>query len=106
MMYEQFTEEQAKAFGKSEKWKKMDKNAIAEFQIFQDLLCIPFSIFHEAVEHRLGRPVWTHEFANRQSLIDEMFTGKPKPSFEEILNLLPKDACVIGINLDKGHGLS
>lgn len=25
-----------------------------------------FSLFHEDVEKRLGRPVWTHEFANKQ----------------------------------------
>ena len=26
---------------------------------------LDFSLFHEDVEKRLGRPVWTHEFANQ-----------------------------------------
>ncbi|MCY1459000.1 hypothetical protein D9M71_764370 [compost metagenome] len=26
------------------------------------VLCAPFPAFHEAVEKRLGRPVWTHQF--------------------------------------------
>ena len=31
--------------------------------MFESKLCMPFSIFQEAVEKTLGRPVWTHEFA-------------------------------------------
>ena len=33
---------------------------------FTGILCGSFSAFHEDVEKRLGRPVWTHEFANEE----------------------------------------
>lgn len=31
---------------------------------FTGITCANFSDFHGDVEKRLGRPVWTHEFAN------------------------------------------
>lgn len=37
---------------------------------YTNILCCPFSVFQEDVEKRLGRSVFTHEFA------DEMFTDK------------------------------
>ena len=33
---------------------------------FTGILCGSFSDFHEDVEKRLGRPVWTHEFASEE----------------------------------------
>lgn len=32
---------------------------------FTGILCVSFSVFHEDVEKRLGRPVFTHEFGDR-----------------------------------------
>lgn len=52
-------------------WESKTKDEIAEFQIHEPKLCCPFDVFHEAVEAWLGRPVWTHEFADTQALIDE-----------------------------------
>lgn len=34
---------------------------------FTGFMCTPnFSIFHGDVEKRLGRPIWTHEFASKE----------------------------------------
>ncbi|MBR4757397.1 MAG: hypothetical protein IK084_01175 [Bacteroidaceae bacterium] len=87
---EQLTEKQAIAFHDSEVWKDWTSRQIAEFQLEQDRLCIPFDVFHKAMEETLGRPVWTHEFAfSRDELRKEMYGEKPTPSFEEIINLIP-----------------
>jgi hypothetical protein len=42
---------------------------------YTNILCCPFAEFQEAVENRLGRPVYTHEFASKelQSKIKEVF---------------------------------
>lgn len=44
---------------------------------FTGMLCGSFSQFHEDVEKRLGRPVWTHEFA------DKDFTAEVKEAYKE-----------------------
>lgn len=36
-------------------------------------LCCSFSAYHEAVEKRLGRPVWTHQFPGLRTEIKEAF---------------------------------
>jgi hypothetical protein len=33
---------------------------------FTEISCIPFEEFQKDVEERLGRPVWTHEFASEK----------------------------------------
>ena len=92
----QLSQEEAIKLAKSEEWKTWTKEKIAWFQIHQDRLCIPFSVFHEAVEHVLGRPVFTHEFGlNHDGLIAEMEGKIPKPTIEDVINLLPKNKTLI-----------
>lgn len=62
---EQLTTEQAIAFSEDKSYKGMSYQEIAEFQINQKKLCMPFDVFHEAVEKTLKRPVFTHEFGIR-----------------------------------------
>lgn len=71
------TKEEAVKLYNSNWWEGKSKDEIAEFQIHEPKLCCPFEVFHEAVEAWLGRPVWTHEFADVQALIDEK-QGKRK----------------------------
>lgn len=33
---------------------------------FTGISCCDFSLLHEDVENRLGRSVWTHEFASKE----------------------------------------
>ena len=91
----QFTKEQAIAFYESKEWENWTDEQIVRLQLFQDKLCIPFSRFHKAMEGVLDRPVWTHEFGFRRQLIDEYLGVKKKPTFDEILNLIPEDKRIV-----------
>lgn len=91
----QLTKEQAIAFAENKLYEAMTYRQRAEFQIEQRLLCMPFDVFHEAVEKTLNRPVYTHEFAFKDSLRKELYSEKEAPSFEEILDLIPADKRII-----------
>lgn len=67
--------EYSKRFTDGMMWDKMSDRELVIFQLSNDLLCCPWGIFHEKVEKVLGRPVWTHEFANMQGLLLEVFEG-------------------------------
>jgi len=43
-------------------WRSDDTVEIAKYQIFERILMVKFSVFHEGIEKLLGRPVFTHEF--------------------------------------------
>jgi hypothetical protein len=92
----QITKEQAIEFYKSGAWKDMNLRQRAGFQILQDKLCMPFDVFHEAVEKTLDRPVYTHEFGlNRDGLIAELFEGKKPPTLQEIIEMIPAEKRII-----------
>jgi hypothetical protein len=91
----QFTKEQALAFYKSDVWKDWTHEQIVRLQMFQKCLCVDFSYFHECVEKVLGRPVFTHEFAYLDRLIQEYLGAKEAPSFEEIINLIPEEKRIL-----------
>ena len=55
----QLTEKQAIEFANSKVYETWSPRQIAEFQIEQERLCVPFDLFHESVEKTLGRPVFT-----------------------------------------------
>jgi hypothetical protein len=73
-MSEQLTRAQALAFHDSGYWREMTPVDLATFQLEQPFLCVPWSVFHDAVERALGRGVWTHEFATvtAHGLLDEL----------------------------------
>src|SRR4051794_3130120 len=100
----QFTMKEAVAFFESRAWEAMSLKDRTRFQLYQDRLCMPFSIFHEAVESALGRSVWTHEFAfdtGRQRLKDELNKIVAPPTMDEIIALIPEEKrIIIG---DVGH---
>jgi hypothetical protein len=58
------TYEQALKLLDSKFWENMSYEHRAVFQIFEKRLCMPFSIFHEAVEKTVGHPVYTHQFGS------------------------------------------
>jgi hypothetical protein len=91
----QLTKEQAIAFAENKCYEGMTYRQIAEFQIEQDRLCMPFDIFHEAIEKTLGRPVFTHEFAFADGLRKELYGEKEPPTFEEICALIPKEKLMV-----------
>ena len=91
----QLTKEQAITFAENRLYEGMTERQIAEFQINQDRLCMPFDVFHRAIEISLGRPVYTHEFAFRDELKKELMGEKDAPSLEDIINLIPAQKRVI-----------
>lgn len=89
------TKDEAIALANSEFWLVMEPRDIALFQLSEPLLCMPFAVFHEAVEKALGRGVYTHEFIDTERLRKELLGEKPVPTLEEILDLIPADKRVI-----------
>lgn len=78
-MSEKLTEEQAIALGKTGWWKDRPAEEIVRFQMAEPRLAMPFSDFHKATEEALGRPVWTHEFADPDRLLSELDGDEPTP---------------------------
>jgi hypothetical protein len=85
----ELSQEEAIAFHDHGCWQDMTLLERAKFQLWQRRLCMPFDKFHEAVEHALGRPVFTHEFAYRDLLRKELMGERWQPSLEEIIELIP-----------------
>lgn len=54
---------------------KLTKEQALVITGFAGIVCLPFSEFHEDVEKRLGRPVFTHEFPQlmREEVIMEAY---------------------------------
>lgn len=90
------TKEEAIALYNSEFWVHLSDREKAEFQLFENKLCMPFHVFHEAVEKTLGRPVFTHEFGlSLKELQMEILGERQPPTFEEILELIPEEKRII-----------
>ena len=95
---EQLSEEQAIGFLDSGKWRDMSHRERAEFQLMQDRLCMPWTVFHEAIEESLERGVYTHEFGlNREGLKEELFGDKEPPTLKDILGMLPNDKPLMAV---------
>lgn len=48
-------------------WEGKTAKEIVDFQLYEDKLCVEFSVFHKSIEEILGRPVFTHEFADQKA---------------------------------------
>lgn len=81
------TKEEAIAKAETHWWLTSTPEEIVGFQLFEEKLCMPFPEFHAAIENVLGRPVWTHEFADCKALQDEL-RGGATPTMTDILNKL------------------
>lgn len=93
---QQLTQEQAIKFAEQELWEPMSIEQRARFQMAQERLCMPFGVFHEAVEKTLGRPVFTHEFGlNRAGIQAELDGTGPAPTMEEIIGMIPAEKRLI-----------
>lgn len=96
MQEQEITREQAEKLFESKFWESMAPEEIAQFQLTTERLCMPFGVFHKAVEKALGRPVFTHEFGlDRDGLIAELLKERPPATFEEVLALIPEEKRVI-----------
>ena len=92
------TREEAITLYESKFYEEMSSHDIALFQLSEDRLCMPFDVFHEAIEYVLDRPVWTHEFGlNLEGLKAEMEGKISKPTLKEIIGLIPEEKRLISI---------
>jgi hypothetical protein len=92
----QLTRDQAIELANSKVYENWTNEEIVRFQLFQEKLCMDFSRFHEALEKVLGRPVFSHEFSkNYDGIVSEFLGEKDSPTFEEIIELIPKDKRVV-----------
>lgn len=90
------TREEALKLYETKFWENISHKEIVEFQLFERRLCMPFSVFHKAVEEVLERPVYTHEFGLNQKGLEKEFLGeRPAPTPEEIMNLIPEEKRIV-----------
>ena len=67
---------------------------LQEIARWRGLLTVTFGRLHRRMEGLIGRPVWTHEFADMDQLCAEVRSGST-PSMGEIIEKLPSDNPVI-----------
>jgi hypothetical protein len=67
---------------------------VAEMELLKGPLETDFSKLHQRIEELVGRPVWTHELASYDQLIDEVRMGE-HASFEDVVNKLPASKVVL-----------
>jgi len=91
------TKEMAIKLANSGFWERLTYRERAIFQLSHRLLCMPFSV----VEKALGRPVFTHEFARPDLLMEELIGLKEAPTFQDIVDLLPKNKVKKGAKNEK-----
>lgn len=89
------TKQDALKLAESRFWESLDHRARAEFQLQEPRLCMPFSVFHEAVEKAIGRPVWSHEFVDPAHLLGEIRGEEPRRTVQQILDLLPPEKRIV-----------
>jgi len=90
------TKDEAIQLSETKFWENISYKDIATFQLFEEKLCMPFDVFHEALEKSLGRPVFTHELGlNLDSIKSEFLGDKEAPSFEDVINLIPQDKRIL-----------
>jgi hypothetical protein len=90
------TKDQVVALAGSNWWIGRPARDLAMFQLHEPLLCMPFGVFHKAVEEALKRPVFIHEFRiNWEGLKKEILGESEPPSLVQILNLIPEDKRIL-----------
>ena len=84
----QITKQNAVDIHDSGRWKEWSDEYLVYFQLHQKRLCVPWSVFREAIERVLDRGVWTHEFAQPENLRAELEGTIPAPTMEQIVEQL------------------
>lgn len=88
--------EKAIELAEARHWEGMTHLERACSQLNTVELTMPFEVFHEAVQEALGRPVWTHEFGlNWGGLIDELNGDAPRPTMQQIIELIPEEKRIV-----------
>ena len=83
------TKEEALSIYETSWWKDMPDLEVARIQLGQRRLCMEFVDFHDAVERALNRGVFTHEFVDTASLLEELNGARNPPTMDQIMGKLP-----------------
>lgn len=97
------TSEEAREMYSSDVWHNWSDIEIVKFQLFEDLVCLNWERFHDALNAVLGRKVLSSEFGDRELLRKEYLTLIAPPIIEEVIARLPQEK-LIGLNIDQGNG--
>jgi hypothetical protein len=77
-------------------WEGKTSKELVDFQLFTAEMCMPFSVFHEAIKKELKRPVFTHEFGlNYDGIVKEYLGERPAPTLQEIIEQIPTEKSVL-----------
>lgn len=87
----QLTRDQAIALYDSCFWRYLNLEERACFQLSEDRLCMPFPVFHHAVQVCLEREVTAAEYLRPKRLLRELAGRSPTPPKEKILELVPQE---------------
>ncbi len=82
---------QATALYDSQFWRFLNAEERACFQLKEARLCMPFMVFHQAVEICLNRRVAVGEYLRPRRLLSELTGDRPAPPIEDILELVPRE---------------
>lgn len=94
-MAQQLTQEQAIALARSRGLMDLPPRERALFQLRQQFLAMDFSQLQSDVESATGRPVWTHEFVDPESLLKEILGEREAPTWDEIVAMLPAESVIV-----------
>jgi hypothetical protein len=85
-------------YGNNRWWEFEDKSEMAKWQIFENILMVEWSSFHEGIESLLGHAVFTHEFATMKSQLQNEV--KVLCKFDKKIRVHGLDEC---LNYSYGH---
>jgi hypothetical protein len=86
----------ARALAETKWWLVQTPREIARIQLFTAEQCMPFPLFHRAMELSLRRPIMLHEFGlNVEGLIQEFLGERDAPTLEETLALVPANKTLL-----------
>lgn len=91
----QITQQEAIALGKSNALMDLPPKDRAMFQLHQQFLAYDFGQFQLDMEELLGRPVWTHEFANAERLKAEAAGKIPALTLDQIMDMIPAEKRIL-----------
>lgn len=83
----QLTKDQSIRFHDSKLWESMSDHERAMFQMQQEHLCMPMSVFQNSLAAAIGRPVFTHELAlDYDTLLALLKAEGPGPDVARIID--------------------
>lgn len=94
-MRHELTRDEAMTLYGLEWWEHADPEMIGEACLNQARLCCPFDAMHKAMEVYMGRPVWSHEFADPARLKAERRGTAVTDPLEMLVRLVGPERVIV-----------